>query len=163
MDLKLVKALVRIMKGGDVNELELEDTNAGTRVRIKRGSEQGEGAPVVQLMPGAAGMPVPGGMPFPATSPAAGSEELAEEGLPLGTQEVLSPMVGTFYRAASPDVEDFVEVGTRVDAESTVCIIEAMKVMNEIKAELSGEVVEVLVQNGEPVEHGQPLFLVKTG
>jgi acetyl-CoA carboxylase biotin carboxyl carrier protein len=74
-----------------------------------------------------------------------------------------SPMVGTFYRSPSPDSEPFSEVGTRVDEESVVCIIEAMKVMNEIKAELRGEIVELLVENGDPVEYGQPLFLVKKG
>ena len=72
-------------------------------------------------------------------------------------------MVGTFYRAASPDVDNFTETGQRVDEETVVCIIEAMKVMNEIKAERIGEVLEVLVENGEPVEFGQPLFLIKTG
>jgi acetyl-CoA carboxylase biotin carboxyl carrier protein len=70
-------------------------------------------------------------------------------------------MVGTFYRAPSPDSDPFAEVGTRVSEDSVVCIIEAMKVMNEIRAELRGEVVEVLVENGDPVEFGQPLFLVK--
>jgi acetyl-CoA carboxylase biotin carboxyl carrier protein len=70
-------------------------------------------------------------------------------------------MVGTFYRSASPDAEPFVKVGSRVNPDTVICIIEAMKVMNEIKAELSGEVLEVLAENGEPVEFGQPLFLVK--
>jgi acetyl-CoA carboxylase biotin carboxyl carrier protein len=73
-----------------------------------------------------------------------------------------SPMVGTFYRAASPEAEPFARSGTRIAPEQTLCIIEAMKVMNEIKAEISGEILEVLVENGEPVEFGQPLFLVKT-
>ena len=72
-------------------------------------------------------------------------------------------MVGTFYRAASPDSEPFSDVGTRINAESVLCIVEAMKVMNEIKAEMSGEVVEILVENGEPIEFGQPLFLIKKG
>jgi acetyl-CoA carboxylase biotin carboxyl carrier protein len=70
-------------------------------------------------------------------------------------------MVGTFYRAPSPEAEAFVRVGSRVQAESVLCIIEAMKVMNEIRAETSGEIVEILVENGEPVEFGQPLFLIK--
>ena len=76
---------------------------------------------------------------------------------------VASPMVGTFYRSASPEAEAFVDVGARVGEDSVVCIIEAMKVMNEIRAEVRGTVVEVLVENGEPVEFGQPLFLVKKG
>lgn len=164
MDLKLVKALVRIMKGGDVRELELEDSNAGTRVRIKRGADTEGGSPVVQLLGGAGAVPAGPAMPYAAAPAAAETEAPAEGGgLPAGTQEVPSPMVGTFYRAASPEAENFVEVGARVTADSTICIIEAMKVMNEIKAEVTGEIVEILVENGEPVEHGQPLFLVKTG
>jgi acetyl-CoA carboxylase biotin carboxyl carrier protein len=81
---------------------------------------------------------------------------------PKGIEEITSPMIGTFYRAPAPDADPFADVGKRVDDESVVCIIEAMKVMNEIKAECVGEIVEVLVENGEPVEFGQPLFLVKT-
>jgi len=165
MDLKLVKALVRIMKGGDVSELELEDTNAGTRIHLKRGPETAAGGHVVNVLPGAgspAGMPYPGGLPYAAASELEPSEDELEEGLTAGTQEVLSPMVGTFYSAPSPEAENFVQVGSSITADSTVCIIEAMKVMNEIKAELAGEVVKILVESGEPVEHGQPLFLVKT-
>ncbi len=72
-------------------------------------------------------------------------------------------MVGTFYRAPSPDAAPFSEVGTKFTADSVLCIVEAMKVMNEIKAEISGEIVEILVENGEPIEFGQPLFLIKKG
>ncbi|MGB0333137.1 MAG: acetyl-CoA carboxylase biotin carboxyl carrier protein, partial [Planctomycetota bacterium] len=79
-----------------------------------------------------------------------------------GVEEITSPMIGTFYASPSPDADPFTAVGDRVGDESVVCIIEAMKVMNEIKAECSGEIVEILVENGEPVEYGQPLFLVKT-
>jgi acetyl-CoA carboxylase biotin carboxyl carrier protein len=79
-----------------------------------------------------------------------------------GVEEVTSPMVGSFFRASSPESDPFVSVGATVGDESVVCIIEAMKVMNEIHAEMSGEVVEILVEDGEPVEFGQPLFLIKT-
>ena len=75
---------------------------------------------------------------------------------------IVSPMVGTFYQAPSPDSEPYVKVGDRVDEKSVVCIVEAMKLMNEIEAEVKGEIVEVLVENGQLVEYGQPLFLVKT-
>ena len=74
---------------------------------------------------------------------------------------IASPMVGTFYRSSSPDAEPFVQIGARIQAETPLCIIEAMKVMNEIKSEVSGEILEILVENGEPVEFGQPLFLVQ--
>ncbi len=163
MDLKLIKALVRIMKGGDVSELELEDSNAGTRVRIRRGPEAGDGGNIVNVMPGGSSVPVHGGVSYSSAPPQAVAGEDEDLGLAEGTQEVLSPMVGTFYLAASPESEPFVEVGARISLDSTICIIEAMKVMNEIKAEISGVVLEILVENGEPVEHGQPLFLVKTG
>ena len=85
------------------------------------------------------------------------------DGPPPGTVEFASPMVGTFYRAASPDASAFAEVGMKVTEDSVLCIVEAMKVMNEIKAEMSGEIVECLVENGDPVEFGQALFLIKKG
>jgi len=87
----------------------------------------------------------------------------AQGGRPEGVIEITSPMVGTFYRTANPDAEPYVSVGARIGEESVVCIIEAMKVMNEIRAECAGEIVDILVENGEPVEFGQPLFLVKRG
>ena len=98
--------------------------------------------------------------PQAAAAPAAAEPEPAA---PKRGEEILSPMVGTFYRAPSPDTSPFVEVGDRIGRESVVCIVEAMKVMNEIKAEVEGEILEILVQNGEPVEFGQPLFLVRSG
>jgi acetyl-CoA carboxylase biotin carboxyl carrier protein len=102
----------------------------------------------------------------PAAAPAAGpaaAPQPATAAAPVRQGEVVkSPMVGTFYRASAPDADPFVKVGDRVKPETTICIIEAMKVMNEIKAECEGEILEVLAQNGEPVEFGQPLFLIKT-
>ncbi len=186
MDLKLIRQLLRLMKAGDVSELELEDAPAGVKVRLKRGRDvqnSAGGSPVVQLLSGGGG---PGYVSGPgygqgqgyanAGYPGAGSgpmEPAANEtaraggsapanGLPPGTKQVVSPMVGTFYRAATPESEAFASVGTRISEGSVLCIVEAMKVMNEIKSEISGEIVRVLVENGEPVEYGQPLFLVKT-
>ena len=105
---------------------------------------------------------MPGGMQAAAPAAAAGVPAATEEGaLPAGMSVVESPMVGTFYRASSPDSEAFVDVGAKVDEEKVVCIVEAMKVMNEIKAEIRGTVAEILVTDGEPVEFGQPLFLIK--
>ena len=158
MDLKLIKNLVRIMERGDVNELEIDDEKAGLRVHLRRGPErQAMGAaPVVQVLPGSSAAPQPAAQDAPA-----GQAETTQEAS-RGTQGIVSPMVGTFYRQPSPNDEVFVSVGSFIDEDSVVCIIEAMKVMNEIKAECSGEIVEVLIENGEPVEHGQPLFLVKT-
>ena len=162
MDLSEIRKLVRLMQRAELTELEIDDSNTGLRVHLKRrrgGGEEDEGAPrtlqpVVQLVPGA-GAAAPGVPAAPA--PVA----LAEAGPPPGTITFDSPMVGTFYRAPAPDADPYVERGTRVDDETVLCIIEAMKVMNEIKAEMRGDIVEILVENGEPVEFGQPLFLIK--
>jgi acetyl-CoA carboxylase biotin carboxyl carrier protein len=93
------------------------------------------------------------------TEPAFGRQ--AAEPVPEGLREITSPIVGTFYRAAAPDAEPFADVGTRVEPDTTICIIEAMKVMNEVKAETTGVIRKVLVENGQPVEYGQPMFLVE--
>lgn len=158
MDLRLIRQLVRIMSGAGVTELEIDDTKEGVRVRLKRGQEApAPGPSLVQLLPGTAPAPA-------APAPAAAAPQAREQGgAAAGMHTVTSPMVGTFYRSASPEAEPFVDVGARVGEDSVVCIIEAMKVMNEIRAEVRGTVVEVLVENGEPVEYGQPLFLVKKG
>src|SRR6185503_12135357 len=105
---------------------------------------------------------VPGVVPAPVAAPSAGSAPAAgPSGPPPGTEVFKSPIVGTFYRAASPDAEPFVSAGKEFDEGMVLCIIEAMKVMNEIRAEFRGQVLEVLAENGEPVEFGQPLFLIK--
>ena len=154
IDLKLLKGLVRLMKGGDVNELEVDDADKGLRIRLKRGSGGSDAAaPTVQLL---------GGAPAYAATPAPAGSEVADE-LEEGPEAraIKSPMVGTFYRTPSPDADPFIRVGDRVEEGTVVCILEAMKVMNEIQAETSGEIAEVLVENGEPVEFGQPLFLLR--
>ncbi len=155
MDLKLIRNLVRIMERGDLSELEVADDPGGLRVHLKRGAA-GAQAPVV-VMPGAS--PVHGNDRAEGATSDAGDAPPARA---AGVEEVTSPMVGTFYRAASPDSDPFVAVGATVGDETVVCIIEAMKVMNEIQADMSGEVVEILVEDGDPVEFGQPLFLIKT-
>ena len=161
MDLKLIRNLVRLMERGEVTELEIDDQNSGMRVHLKRGDLSPSPAPQAPVVMMGAG---PGVSPHPDWSsmsmPAPPAPEGPAERDP-SIQEVTSPMVGTFYRASSPESEPFADLGTRVDETSTICIIEAMKVMNEIKAECRGEVVEILVENGDPVEYGQPIFLVK--
>lgn len=160
-EIERIRSLARAMSEGDLSELEIEDTRSGLRVRLRRG---GEPAPALQFLPShAASAPLaPAAAPAAATSQpaaaAASGAKPASDAVPF-----TSPMVGTFYRSPSPEAEAFVELGARVGEDSTLCIIEAMKVMNEIKAEMSGTVVEVLVQNGEPVEFGQPLFLIRPG
>ena len=159
MELKLIQRLVRLMQAGEITDLELDDDKAGYRLRIQRGPKQApaSNAPVVHLMQAAAPAAAP--VAAPAAAPVAAA---APAGPPPGTKTFSSPMVGTFYRAANPESEPFVSPGKVVKPESVLCIIEAMKVMNEIKAECSGTIVDVLVENGAAVEFGQPLFLIKS-
>lgn len=163
MDIKLLERLVRIMQRGEISDLEVDDAKAGLRLRIQRGPKAStSSAPVVHVTQAGA-VPAPVAAPIAAAAPSAGDAAAAgaPSGPPPGTEPFLSPMVGTFYRGASPDAEPFASVGTSLKPDTTICIIEAMKVMNEVKAERTGVVVEVLVENGEPVEFGQPLFLIK--
>jgi acetyl-CoA carboxylase biotin carboxyl carrier protein len=148
MDIKDIRVLVQLMVDNDLGELEIAD--GATKVHLKRQGAQGP------MMAPAASAPVY--VQGPAAAPAAKepAAKPAEELL-----EIRSPMVGTFYTAPSPDSESFVQVGAAVREDSVVCIVEAMKVMNEIKAECSGVVREICVKNAQPVEFGQVLFRVK--
>ena len=148
-DLAELKRLVALMKANDLGEVEMEEE--GRRVRVVRGGRVVEAAPVAAAQPAAAA-------PAPVASAGHAAPAAAKESLGV---EIPSPMVGTFYRSPSPDASPYVEVGDRIGKDSPICIVEAMKVMNEIKAEVEGEILEILVQNGEPVEFGQPLFLVR--
>lgn len=152
MNLRELKELIALFEESGVTELELE--REGVRVRLSKGG--GTPAQVVYasapVAPQVAAPPAPG-QPQPQAPPA------QEEGAALS--QIVSPMVGTFYRAPAPGAEPFVVEGQEVTPDTTVCIIEAMKLMNEIKAEMSGRIVKVLVENGQPVEYGQPLFLLE--
>jgi len=149
------------MKRSDLTEFEFEEE--GFKIKIKRGSG---GQPIISSTPLSA-------HPFPLLSSqgeAATSSTAAKPPavLPAGADEVgftfvKSPMVGTFYRSPSPENPSFVEIGAKVDDKTVVCIIEAMKIMNEIQAEVKGTVTEILVENGQPVEYGQRLFKIKIG
>jgi acetyl-CoA carboxylase biotin carboxyl carrier protein len=156
LDIKLIKQVIDLMKRSEIAEFEYEEE--GLKLRL---SSKGNEAPqIIQAAPVAqAAAPLPTNpAPASAAESAAPAAPVAEEGISI----VKSPMVGTFYAAASPETPPFTKVGEKVGADSIVCIIEAMKVMNEIQAELSGTITEVLVENGEAVEFGQPLFKVKT-
>ena len=158
MELKTIQQLVQLMRRGDVAELEIDDPATGLRVRLKRGYDApmpGPAAPVVHVTHGGPALTSQGLVAHAPGAAAAAEAPAAPAGRPF-----LSPMVGTFYRASSPEAEAFVSVGSEVKAETVLCIIEAMKVMNEIKAETTGRILEVLVENGETVEFGQPLFLL---
>jgi acetyl-CoA carboxylase biotin carboxyl carrier protein len=151
-DLAELKRLVTLMKANDLGEVEMEEE--GRRVRVVRGGRVVEAFPLTVAQPGPA--TVAAATTAAATTPAASAAAKESNGV-----EIPSPMVGTFYRSPSPDASPYVEVGDRIKKDSPICIVEAMKVMNEIKAEVEGEILEILVQNGEPVEFGQPLFLVR--
>jgi len=160
-----LRELVGLITDNGLTLLELE--REGFRVKIGRGpyfDETAAGAPQKQLAP-AAVAPAGGAVQSVPTSvpshPGAGAEEAASEDQDL--HKITSPIVGTFYRAPSPTADSFVRIGSHVEPTSVVCIIEAMKLMNEIQAEAAGEVVKIYVENGQAVEYGQPLFGIKQG
>ena len=153
MDLKDIKAIIDLMKKNSVSEFELEKQDF--KIRLKRGTNGGgssvssdEPTLVTYVAP-------PAGLPAPAVAPAQPAAP------PTPELEIKSPMIGTFYRAPSPESAPYVDIGVEVNPDTVVCIIEAMKVMNEIKAEVKGVIASVVVENAKPVEFGQPLFKVR--
>ena len=153
MDLKDIKAIIDLMKKNSVTEFELEKQDF--KIRLKRGTN-GSGPIVAYDDPSPANLAALATAAAPALAPpppvlAPASNEV----------EIKSPMIGTFYRAPSPESAAYVEVGTEVGPETVVCIIEAMKVMNEIKAEAKGVITQVMVENAKPVEFGQPLYKIR--
>jgi len=157
MELEQIKAIITMMKENDLSEFSMEQD--GLKIRIKRGPEgfqQTVSVPAPVAVPvTAAPVAVAAPAGAPAEVPSAAGSVLAD------IKYITSPMVGTFYRAPSPDAPTYIEVGQSVDEEAVVCIIEAMKVMNEIKSEIKGVIIEVLVDNAKPVEFGQKLFAVR--
>jgi acetyl-CoA carboxylase biotin carboxyl carrier protein len=147
-DVKKVRQLIELMKEHDLSELDLRQ--ADNRVRIRRGGELVTATGPAFVAAPAAAPPGPAPAAAVAAAPAAASRMLV----------IKSPMVGTFYQASGPDSPAFIKVGDRIGPEKTVCIIEAMKVFNEIPAGVSGQVVAILVENGAAVEFGQPLIKV---
>jgi acetyl-CoA carboxylase biotin carboxyl carrier protein len=150
MDHRELKKLVQLMNENGLVELEIEEQ--GMRVVLRK---QGSVVAAPAVLP----LPMVGSNGAPGAAPATAAE--GPPARPPGTKDVCSPMVGTFYRRPSPESKPYVEVGAHVGTETVVCIVEAMKVNNEIKAELEGEVVEILVEDGQAVEFDQPLFRVK--
>jgi acetyl-CoA carboxylase biotin carboxyl carrier protein len=156
VDFREIKRIVELMDQHGLSVFKLEQGE--TKLELKKGGDLDVKAIQNWMSSG----PAPQYAPAYTQAAAPAGAPAVEAGLPTNLKEVTSPMVGTFYTASSPDSEPFVKVGTKVNAESTVCIIEAMKVMNEIKSEISGEIVELLVENGTAVQYGEPLFRVKT-
>jgi acetyl-CoA carboxylase biotin carboxyl carrier protein len=150
MDLRKLKTLIDLVSESNVSELEI--TEAEGKVRIVKGGPPAiaaQAAPLVVAPPTATPGAVAGAVPAPSAAP-----------VPAG-HIVKSPMVGTFYRASAPGAKSFVEVGSQVKEGETVCIIEAMKILNEIEADKGGTIVQILCENGQAVEYGQPLFVIE--
>lgn len=160
MDIKEIKKIIELMKENELSEFELAEE--GFRITVRR--PFGSAAPHVIMGQAPTFFPAGAPMAAPAASALAGgaaAAPAAKEELPSNLIEIKSPMVGTFYRAASPEAAPYSSVGSEVENDSVVCIIEAMKVMNEIKAEVKGTIRKILVENATAVEYGQPLFLVE--
>jgi len=162
LDLKQIKQIIDLMKRSELTEFAVEEE--GFKLKIRRGTN---GVPLVTSAKSGSSSPFSAGTetgqpsaasrPPQSNTPAQGPNEEAD------ITYIKSPMVGTFYRAASPESKPFSDVGTKVVENTAVCIIEAMKIMNEIQAETKGTIVEILVENGQPVEYGQRLFKVRQG
>ena len=156
MDMRKLKTLVDLVSESNISELEI--TEAEGKVRIVKA---GYGVPTTMMMPAAAPMMMQAAPQQAAAAPA-GEAAPAADAAPVQTGHVVkSPMVGTFYRSASPGAKPFAEVGTAIKEGDPICIVEAMKIMNEIEADMSGTVSKILVENGQAVEYGQPLFIVE--
>lgn len=164
MDLKDIKVIIDLMKKNSLSEFELE--KEGFKIKLKRGAAEASGPGMAAELQQAAALLAQTSPPAPAPSAAGGAPAATPapaRAAPAKPEDdaIKSPMIGTFYRAPAPDASPYVEVGDEVNAESVVCIIEAMKVMNEIKAEVRGVITELLIENGKPVEFGQPLFKIR--
>jgi acetyl-CoA carboxylase biotin carboxyl carrier protein len=160
-----LRELIQLIRENDFTEFELE--REGFRVHFRRGAEAAESVAGVDSSQGVAGSAPSSGQTSETIASAAsapshpGAKAQTEASEDQDLYIIPSPIVGTFYRAASPQAEAFVKIGSRVEPETVVCIIEAMKLMNEIQAETTGEVAKIYVENGQPVEYGQPLFGIK--
>ncbi len=159
MNTKEIKEIIDLLKGSDVSEIEIE--HDGVKIHIKKGSSGAIITPV--MVPQAvapAAMAQPGHSPIITQAPAGVPAPAAEAAKPAGNT-INSPMVGTFYKAPAPDAAPFVKEGDIVKEGQTVCVIEAMKLMNEIKSEIKGKVTKVMVENGQAVDFGQALFVIE--
>jgi len=155
MDLRKLKTLIDLVSESNVSELEI--TEAEGKVRIVKSAGVAVAAPVVMAAPMAA---APVAMAAPAAAAPAAAEAAAAPAAPTG-HTVKSPMVGTFYRSSSPGGAPFVQIGSIVKEGDTLCIVEAMKILNEIESDKAGTVTQILCENGQAVEYGQPLFVIE--
>jgi len=157
-----LRELIGLLRDNGLAELELE--NEGFRVRLRRDAAAGEGTYVAAPQPAPAHAPerAPAAAAAPSGPTHLGTHAATEASGDQDLHIISSPIVGTFYRSPSPTADAFVKIGSNVEQDTVVCIIEAMKLMNEIQAEATGEVVKIYVENGQPVEYGQPLFGIKS-
>jgi acetyl-CoA carboxylase biotin carboxyl carrier protein len=155
LELKDIKAIIDLMKKNDLSVFEMEKD--GFRLKLQKGAGE-QTIFAASAMPQMIAVPSLGGG---VAAPAGTAAETSAPAVTDASKEITSPMVGTFYRAASPESPPFADVGREVNEDTVVCIIEAMKVMNEIKAEVSGVIAEVVAENGKPVQFGQVLFKVR--
>jgi acetyl-CoA carboxylase biotin carboxyl carrier protein len=162
MDLAYIKKVIKLIEKSEVDEIEIEEE--GKKIRVAK-SRNTQAQYIVPMPPQVLGgyppsMQAPAGAPTPASSP--GPQQSQAAAKPESKlHEVRSPIVGTFYRAPAPDAEPYVEIGQAVSVGSVLCIVEAMKLMNEIESDVPGKVVQVLVENGKPVEYNQVLFMIE--
>jgi len=154
VDLKDIKAIIDLMKKNSLSEFELEKQDF--KIKLKRGPGGFVAAPMEESSGITYALPATVAANPSAVAISAGASAAANTGV-----EIKSPMIGTFYRSPSPESDEYVAIGSEVNADTVVCLIEAMKVMNEIKAEVKGVITEILVDNAKPVEFGQPLFKIK--
>ena len=167
MDIPYIKKIIKLVENSEVDEVEIEEEGKRIRVARNRASLSTYQVPAHQtfVQPVAPAVSVPAQSPAHSSAPASPQAGGASEAAPAPPQqkfhEIRSPIVGTFYRSPSPDADSFVEVGDAVTAGQVLCIIEAMKLMNEIEADKDGKVVKILVDNAKPVEYNQPLFLIE--
>ena len=156
MDLDLIKKLVKIVDGSGVTDLEIEENGMKVKIAKKIRSAQ-----VVTSSPVTVSSAQPVVQAGSLSSVETTSQKEKVEAAATNLHEIRSPIVGTFYRAPAPDADAYVQVGSDVSPGSVLCIVEAMKLMNEIESDVSGKIVKILVENGKPVEYNQPLFLIE--
>jgi len=156
MDLNYVKKLVKLLSESNVDEIEIEE--GGNKVRLVKRSASAQAAPMMaaRVMQEMQSVPPPAPTPLHLVTSASAAAAPAVQ-----YHEIKSPIVGTFYRSPAPDAAPFVQVGSVIEPGTVLCIVEAMKLMNEIEADIAGKIVKVLVENGQPVEYDQTLFLVE--
>ncbi len=154
MDINLIKKLIKLVENSEVTDLEVEENGIKIKVAKKVRVSQ---IPVQNFQ---AAAPVTQALPIESKETKALVQK--EEETSAGLHEIKSPIVGTFYRAPAPDADSYVQVGDTISSGAVLCIVEAMKLMNEIESDVSGKIVKILVENGKPVEYNQPLFLIQT-